>query len=156
MDPTGNNFVPLQIPDNNNENNFQHTSINTITPAPQDAIFVVYLSLPNDTRIYRVTYQYTELHPLENVQLLNNRINIPDSQFPHHYNIQSLIQQQIQQQVHQPVVYQQNNIQQQSFDTMRIQPTSQINYSDNNANNNTSANGTISADMQGTGFWNSS
>src|SRR5438034_729976 len=85
--------------------------------------------------IYHVTY--TELHPLENARLLNNSINlshIPDHQFPHHYNVQSLIQQQIQQQVQQvqqPVVYQQNNIQQQSFDTS-IQPTSQV-YSDNNA-----------------------
>src|SRR6266498_2975262 len=78
--------------------------------------FECYLPLPNDTRIYHV--RYTELHPLEIAQLLNDGINlphIPDYQLPHHYNIQSLIQQQIQQQVQQSVesqIYQQNNIQQ--------------------------------------------
>ena len=81
--------------------------------------------------------------------------HIPDHQFPYHYNIQSLIKQQIQQQFQQPVVYQQNSIQQ-SFDTM-IQPTSQV-YSDDNAHNtaSVSVNGTNSDDNQDTGFQKSS
>ncbi|PKB94977.1 hypothetical protein RhiirA5_437634, partial [Rhizophagus irregularis] len=52
----------------------------------------------------------------------NNSINlshIPDYQFPHHYNVQSLIQQQIQQRVQQP-------IQQQSFDITSTQPISKM------------------------------
>ncbi|EXX79354.1 hypothetical protein RirG_006420 [Rhizophagus irregularis DAOM 197198w] len=64
---TGNNFVPSII--DNNEN-FQHTSmildtshINNIDMtalAPQNITFEFYLPLPNDTRIYHVTY--TELN----------------------------------------------------------------------------------------------
>ncbi|CAB4400051.1 unnamed protein product [Rhizophagus irregularis] len=93
------------------------------------------------TTIYYVAY--TELLPLENARLLNNRPRILDHQLPHHYNIQSLIRQQIQLQVQQSV-YQQNNVQQQFIDT-KIQPASQI-YPDNNAYNATSnsVNGTIS------------
>ncbi|GBB94646.1 hypothetical protein RclHR1_23980003 [Rhizophagus clarus] len=131
-------------------NTFNNTH-NTTPPATQNVTFEFYFPflLPNDTRIYHDTYQYTELHPLENVRLLNNRINlshIPDHQFPLHNNIHSLIQQQIQQQVQQPV-YQQNteyNIQQQLFDT-----TSQIDSS-NNTHDTTSIsiNGTISDNIQ--------
>ena len=169
MDQTGNIFAPL---DNNNELNIQHTSINdvgmsntavnTATPATsQNIAYEFYFHLPNDTRIYRVTY--SELHPSENIRLLNNGINlshIPDHQFPHHYNIQSQIQQQIQQQAQQPVYYQQNGIQQQSFDTMMIQPnlpTLQV-YSDNNVYStvSTSVNGAISDNTQDTRFQNSS
>src|SRR5436190_19797123 len=122
MDQTGNNFVPSQIIDNNNEN-FQHTSnvgmsnmildTNTTAPAaPQNTTFQFYLPLPNDTRVYHVTYR--ELDSSEIAQFLNNSINlshIPYYQFPHHYNLQSLIQQRI---VQPPVDYQQNTIQQQS------------------------------------------
>ena len=133
-DQIGNSFIPLQILDNNNSVGMFNTNLNTntATPAPQNEIFEFYFHLPNDARIYRVTY--SELHPSDNVQLLNNGINlshIPDYQFPHHYNLQPLIQQQIQQRVQQPVFYQQNTIQQQSFDNSSTQPTSQI-YSDNN------------------------
>ncbi|CAB5198416.1 unnamed protein product [Rhizophagus irregularis] len=56
--------------------------------------FEFYLPLPNDTRIYRVTYK--ALYLFEVAQLLNKNINlshIPDYEFPHHYNIQSLIKQ---------------------------------------------------------------
>ncbi|PKY48329.1 hypothetical protein RhiirA4_525003 [Rhizophagus irregularis] len=145
---------------NNNNNNDQHTSINNVEmsnafiintlPALQNDTFEFYFPLPNSARIYYVTY--TELHPLENARLLNNNINlsrISDHQFPHHYNIQSLIRQQIQQQVQQPV-YQQNNVQQQFFDTT-IQPTSQV-YSDNNTYDTASisVSGTVSYDMQDT------
>src|SRR6266498_2937096 len=145
MDQTGNNIVSSQIIDNINEN-FQHTSnvrtsntilgtlhTNTTTPAPptpQNTTFEFYLPLPNDTRIYHVTYR--ELDSLEIGQLLNNSINlshVPYYQFPHHYNVQSLIQQRI---VQPPIDYQQSTVQQQSFDTMRIQPVFQE-YSGNNA-----------------------
>ncbi|CAB4391429.1 unnamed protein product [Rhizophagus irregularis] len=134
---TGNNFAPSHFLDNNN--NDQRTSINnvgmsntfiinTITPTLQNDTFEFYFPLhDNDTRIYYITY--TELHPLEIAQFLNNRVNlscIPDHQLPQHYNIQSLIRQQIQQQVQQPV-YQQNSVQQQSFDTI-IQPTQQSQF----------------------------
>ena len=69
----------------------------------------------NNSRIYHTTY--TELHPFEIVQRLNNSIDlshIPDYQFPHHYDVQFLIRQQIQH-VQQPVesqIYQQNGAQQ--------------------------------------------
>ncbi|EXX56038.1 hypothetical protein RirG_219790 [Rhizophagus irregularis DAOM 197198w] len=69
---------------------------------------------------------------------------IPSHQLPHHYNIQSLIRQQIQQQVQQSI-YHQNNVQQQFIDTT-IQPTSQV-HSDNNNVYNAASNsvyGTIS------------
>ncbi|RIA89798.1 hypothetical protein C1645_824252 [Glomus cerebriforme] len=158
MHQTENSFAPLQIL-NNNEQNIQHSSINNATmsntiintaiPAPQNATFEFYF--PFGSRIYHITYQCTELHPLENARLLNNNINlshIPNYQFPHHYNIQSLIQQQIQQQVQQP---QQNPIQQ-SFNTSM---SPQSNSQNNNAYN-TSANGAISDDMQYLGFQNSS
>jgi hypothetical protein len=146
-----------------------NTSVNTATLVPQNVTFEFYFPLPNDSRIYYVTY--TELHPLENARLLNDRINlsqISNHQIPHHNNIQSLIQQQIQQQVQQPVYYQQDNIQQQqhiqqqvqhpvinqqsdiqqqSFDT--TQPTSQV-YSNSDTYNTSSisVNGTVSYDMQ--------
>ncbi|PKY49451.1 hypothetical protein RhiirA4_465457 [Rhizophagus irregularis] len=95
-----------------------------------------------DTRIYHVTYQCTELHPLENARLPNNNFNlsnIPNHQFPLHNNIHSLIQQQIQQQVQHP---------------------SQV-YSNNDIHNTASISvtGTLSYDMQDTrnaGFQNSS
>ncbi|GBC45157.1 uncharacterized protein OCT59_027324 [Rhizophagus irregularis] len=162
MDQTGNSSAPQ----NNNENN-QHTlinnvgvsdtnlntlHINSINPTilvPHNTTFEFYFPSPNDARIYHVTYQYTELHPLENARLLNDRINlshIPDYQLPHNYNLQSLIQQQIQQQVHHPIVYQQNNTQQQPFDT--TQPISQV-YSNNDTYN------AATQDMGDTGFQNS-
>ncbi|GBB85703.1 hypothetical protein RclHR1_12190007 [Rhizophagus clarus] len=152
----------LQNPDNNN--NEQHTLINnagisnafinTATPVLQNATFEFYFPLPNDTRIYYVTY--TELNHLEIAQRLNNNINlshIPGHQFPHHYNIQSWIRQLIQQ-VQQPDVYQQNSIQQnsiqqQSFDT---QSTFQV-YSDDNTCDTTQTlvnNEAISDDAQDT------
>ncbi|CAB4472829.1 hypothetical protein RhiirA5_424769 [Rhizophagus irregularis] len=151
---TGNSFVPY------NNSNDQHASINNLgasntnntTLALQNDTFEFYFPLSNDTRIYHVTYQYTELHPLDNARLLNNNINlsrIPDHQLPLHYNIQSLIRQQIQQQQVQKPVYQQNNGQQQLFDST-IQPISQI-YSDNSNGYNTvsnSVNGTITDNVQ--------
>ncbi|PKY48333.1 hypothetical protein RhiirA4_463907 [Rhizophagus irregularis] len=72
-----------------------------------------YFYLPNDAIVYRVTY--SELNPSENVQLLNNGrqgfqiSHIPDYQLSHHYNLQSLIRQQIQQQVQHPIIYRQNS-----------------------------------------------
>jgi hypothetical protein len=71
--------------------------------------FEFYLPLPNDTRIYYVTY--TALHLFEIAQRLNNSISlshIPVHQFPHHYNIQFLIRQFVDSQVYQ------NGIQQHS------------------------------------------
>ncbi|RGB41689.1 hypothetical protein C1646_751862 [Rhizophagus diaphanus] len=133
------------LPMDNNDG--QHTSIVPNT-APQTFMFEFYFPLPNDTRIYHVTYQYTELHPLENARLLNNRINLShilDNQFPLHNNIHSLIQQQIQHQVQQPIYQQstENNIQQQFFDT--IQPNTTQVYPNNNTHDTTSisVNGTI-------------
>ncbi|RIA86956.1 hypothetical protein C1645_740489 [Glomus cerebriforme] len=146
MDQTGNN-VGMSNTDLN---------INTAIPASQNATFEFYVPSPNGTRIYHVVYQFTELDPLENARILNNTINlshIPGYQFPHNYYIRPLIQQQIQQQVQQPVVYQQNVIQQ-SFDTMNTQPISQV-YLDNNNVDNTSSNGVISDDMQDMRFQNS-
>src|SRR5581483_9986117 len=79
MDQTGNNLAPLQILDSSNNTNIQHSSINGVAntfaaPMPQNVTFEFYFPLPNDTRIYHVTY--TELHPLENARLLNNSINL--------------------------------------------------------------------------------
>ncbi|GBB84155.1 hypothetical protein RclHR1_01080011 [Rhizophagus clarus] len=163
---TGNSSTPLHVLDNT-DNGYQ-TFVNSVgmssnfnintTPSLQNDTFEFYFPLPNDTRIYYVTY--TELHPLENAQLLNNSINlshIPEYQFPHHYNIQSLIRQQIQQvQQH---IYQQNNVQQQFFNTA-IQPTPQVAYSADNNNVYNMApnpvNGTISDNIQDAGFQNSS
>jgi hypothetical protein len=114
--------LPLQIVENNNEHNFQDTSdfgmsntnistsqTSTTAPTPQNITFEFYLPLPNDTRIYHVTY--TELNSTEIARLLNNRINlshIPVHHFPHHFNVQTLIRQQI---VQQPVDLPQNMIQ---------------------------------------------
>ncbi|GBC09124.1 hypothetical protein RclHR1_08610011 [Rhizophagus clarus] len=156
MDQTGNNYENIQHTSTNNVgisnmnlNALHINNINSATPASQNVTFEFYCPLPNDTRIYHVTYQFTELHPLENARLLNDRINlshIPDYQLQHHHNVRSLIQQQIQQQVQQPIVHQRNNTQQQSFDT--IQP-SQV-YSNNNTYDTTSipTNGTVSYDIQ--------
>jgi hypothetical protein len=123
--PMDHNSVTSQI---NNET-FQHTSNAEITnmnqdnlhinnntiPAPQNNnTFEFYLPLPNDSRIYHVTY--TELNSTEIAQFLNNNIN--SSQIP------------------KPVNYQQNTIQQQSFNNMNTQPTE---YSDNNAYYDTSS-----------------
>jgi len=145
MDQNVGSFIYSQNSNDNrqsypsNNNNIQHTSINVgisnMNPNTSNRLnenrfpnynyynyngpnitFECYLPLPNDMRIYHV--RYTELHPLEIAQLLNDGINlphIPDCQLPNHYNIQSLIQQQIQQQVQQSVksqIYQQNNTQQ--------------------------------------------
>src|SRR6266542_4654669 len=94
--------VDQQILDNSNEPNIQHalinnagmsnTTVNTLTSVAHNIAFEFYLPLPNDTRIYHVTY--TELHPLENARILNNAINlshVPDHQFQYHYNIQQQI-----------------------------------------------------------------
>ncbi|GBC09114.1 hypothetical protein RclHR1_08610001 [Rhizophagus clarus] len=152
------------LPVNNNDerytsfNNVEISNIfnNTSHPATQNVTYEFYFPslLSNDARIYHVTYQYTELGPLENVRRLNNSINlphIPDHQFPLHDHMHSLIQQQIQQ-VQQPV-YQQNteyNIQ---------QPTSQV-YSNNNAYDTAASNTvngpTISDNIPDTGFQNAS
>ncbi|CAB4380963.1 unnamed protein product [Rhizophagus irregularis] len=114
-----------------------------MTLAPHNTIFEFYFYLPNDARIYHATY-----YPSENIRLLNNGINlshISDYQLSHHYNLQSLIRQQIQQQVqHDLIVYQQNSIHQQTFDTTH--PISQV-YLNNNYYN-TVANGTVSYDVQ--------
>ncbi|CAG8574715.1 uncharacterized protein OCT59_008962 [Rhizophagus irregularis] len=91
--------------------------------------FKFYLPLPNDTRIYCVTY--TALNLFEIAQLLNNGINlshIPGHHFPHHYNIQFLIRQFVESQIYQP-----NGIQQQFF---RFQSNSQVYSSDINPLNN--------------------
>ncbi|CAG8717817.1 14376_t:CDS:2 [Rhizophagus irregularis] len=139
---------------NMNLNTLHVNTINSTTLAPHNIIFEFYYHLPNDARIYRVTY--SELNPSENVQLLNNGINrIPDYLLTHHYNVQSQIQQQIQQQVQHSIIYQQNSIQQQSFDT--TQPIPQV-YSTSDTYN-AAVNGTVSYDMQDmgdTGFQNSS
>ncbi|GBC45179.2 hypothetical protein GLOIN_2v1817539 [Rhizophagus irregularis DAOM 181602=DAOM 197198] len=127
--------------------------INSTIPAPHNtSTFEFYFHLPNDTRtcIYRVTY--SEINLSENVQLLNDGINrIPYYLLPHHHNVQSLIQQQIQQQVQHSIVYQQNRIQSQPFDTSQV-------YSNNDIYNTalTSVNGNVSYDMQDTRFQNSS
>ncbi|PKK69237.1 hypothetical protein RhiirC2_781250 [Rhizophagus irregularis] len=154
MDQTEDSSVSQQILNNNINDNIQHISTNDVgisnmslnalhnvaTSAPQNVTFEFYFPLPNDT---------------QNARLLNDRINlshIPDYQLSHHYNLQFLIQQQIQQQVQNPI-YQQNDIQQQSFNN--TQSTSQEVYS----NNDTYSNGTVSYNMQdtrNTGFQNSS
>ncbi|PKC67292.1 hypothetical protein RhiirA1_458620 [Rhizophagus irregularis] len=119
-----------------NNENLQHTSnpnmnlntshINNIDMtalASQNITFEFYLPLPNDTRIYHVTY--TELNSVGIAQLLNNRINLShflNHRLPHHYNIQHLIRQEIVQ----------KSTPQQSFDNMDIQRNFQE-YSDNNA-----------------------
>ncbi|PKY56154.1 hypothetical protein RhiirA4_476236 [Rhizophagus irregularis] len=139
-----NSYHQSLLRNNNNNSSINNVGtsntfiINNLLPH----LFEFYFPLPNDTRIYYVTY--TELYPLENARLLNNSINLSRIQLPHHYNIQSLIRQQIQQQVQQ-TVYQQNNVQQQFIDTT-IQPTSQV-FSDNNNVYNAASNsvyGTIS------------
>ncbi|CAB5216830.1 unnamed protein product [Rhizophagus irregularis] len=136
MDQTGNSSAPQQIFNNKNES-IQHTLINNVgisdlntlhinstTPAPYNTTYEFYFHLPNDTRIYRVTY--SELNLSENIQ----------------------------QQVQHPI-YQQNDIQQQSFDT--TQSTFQV-YSNNDTYNTASisVNGTVSYDMQDTRFQDSS
>ncbi|RGB35845.1 hypothetical protein C1646_758871 [Rhizophagus diaphanus] len=138
-DQTRNNSVTSQITDNNEI--FQHTSNvgmnqdnlyinnnNIIISTPQNNTFEFYLPLPNDTRIYHVTY--TELNSTEIAQFLNNNINSSH--------------------ILKPVNYQQNTIQQQSFNNMNIQPTFQE-YSDNNAydTNSISPNGAIPEDTSG-------
>jgi hypothetical protein len=99
MDQTENGATastPQQILNNNNNENIQHSLINNVgvfnpnlnilhisNPAPQNEF---YFALPDDVRIYHVIYQYTELHPLENARLLNDRINIShisNHQIPH-------------------------------------------------------------------------
>jgi hypothetical protein len=152
--PIDQTVAPLQILDNSNGLNIQHTSINnvekssnTTTFVPQNVTFEFYF--PLHSRMYHVTY--TELRPSENARLLNNSINlshIPNNQFPYHFNIQSLIQQQIQQQVQQPVYHQQDSIQQQPFDITGIQPNDYQNIT------SASVNGTISNNLQDAGFQN--
>ncbi|RIA86369.1 hypothetical protein C1645_779878 [Glomus cerebriforme] len=142
--------------DNNNTNNnefcFQQndnvrmSNVNPTTPTSQPT-FEFYLPLPNDTRIYHVTY--TELDSSEIARLLNNNINlshIPDHQFPHHHKVQYLIQQRIQ-----PPIYHHHHHHQpqQSFDvTRKIQPISKV-YLNNNVYN-LASNEPIPNDMQNT------
>ncbi|GBB99573.1 hypothetical protein RclHR1_03570001 [Rhizophagus clarus] len=138
VDQAGNGSVPLQIPSNIGISN------------PPNNVFEFYLPLPNDTRIYRVTY--TELHPFEIARLLNNGVNVShnhesqfshhqnvlnngvnisgihDSQFSHHQNVQNFIRQQIHQQAQQHI-YQP---QQQPY---YFNSNPQL-YSDNNVYNN--------------------
>ena len=134
--------------------NLDTSHANTTSPSPKNTIFEFYLSLPNDTRIYHITYR--ELDSLEIGQLLNNRndlSHIPHYQFQHHYNVQSLIQQRI---VQPPIDHKQNIVQQQSFNTMNVRPIFQK-HSDNNDNNAYDAtdatlippNGTILEDISG-------
>src|ERR1041384_2460698 len=78
--------------------------------------FEFYLPVPNDTRIYRV--RYTALRLFEVARLLNNCIDlshISDNQLSHHYDVQSLIQQQIRQNLVESQIYQQIGTQQLSF-----------------------------------------
>jgi hypothetical protein len=119
-DQVGNNFVPMQNPNNNDDNNINYLS----NPSYIDT-FEFYLPLPNDT-VYRVTY--TRLHSLEIATLLNKGV--------HHQNVQrQQICQQVQQHIHQP------QQQSQTYDTI---PNSQVDmtpsnsqvYSSNNIYNN--------------------
>ena len=108
-------------------NNYQMTSSSFLDNQNPPATYVFYLPLPNEARIYHVTY--TELHPLENARLLNNSINLShilDHQFPHHYNVQSLIQQQIQQQVQQVQSVQSVHVVQQVHSVRLPSPQSRI------------------------------
>jgi hypothetical protein len=80
-DQTENSSASQQILNNNNNENIQHTlfnnvgvsnlnrlHINSTIPAPHNtSTFEFYFHLPNDTRIYRVTY--SEINLSENVQL---------------------------------------------------------------------------------------
>ncbi|UZO06588.1 uncharacterized protein OCT59_026904 [Rhizophagus irregularis] len=133
------NFGIPSIIDNNNKN-FQYASnsdpnsdtsninnINTTAPALQNFTYEFYLPLPNDTRIYHVTY--TELNLIEIALLLNNRIDlshIPNHRLPYHYNVQQhpddnaydvssipFIQQSLE--------YQQEAVPQQSFDNIKFE-----------------------------------
>ncbi|GBC08553.1 hypothetical protein RclHR1_08200005 [Rhizophagus clarus] len=100
---------------------------NTTDPALQNNTFEFYFPLPNDIRIYHI--MYTELDSTEIARILNNRIDlshIPDNRFPHHYNVQHLIRQQIIQRT------QQNIILRHPFHTMENQSIFQE-YSDNSA-----------------------
>jgi hypothetical protein len=97
VDQSGNSPAPQQIDYDNNENiqrtlinnigvsdtnlNTSHTSIST----PRSNAQRFFVNLQNDTRIYYVIY--SELNPLEIVQLLNNLSHIPDYLLPHHYNL---------------------------------------------------------------------
>uniref|UniRef100_U9TEJ6 Uncharacterized protein n=1 Tax=Rhizophagus irregularis (strain DAOM 181602 / DAOM 197198 / MUCL 43194) TaxID=747089 RepID=U9TEJ6_RHIID len=117
-----------------------------------------YYNLPTDQTpllnkfLIIVTIKTSNIQCWKNVQLLNDGINrIPYYLLPHHHNVQSLIQQQIQQQVQHSIVYQQNRIQSQPFDTSQV-------YSNNDIYNTalTSVNGNVSYDMQDTRFQNSS
>jgi hypothetical protein len=137
VDQPVNSSVSMQIPNNNigisNSNN---------------NVFEFYLPLPNDNRIYRVTY--TELNSFEIARRLNNDIDIshiPDSQLSHHQNVQHFIRHQIHQRVQQRVYQPQQ--QSHYFDTM-LNPqvdmmalNSQV-HSDNVYNNVNSSNGTTS------------
>ncbi|CAI2165585.1 8645_t:CDS:1 [Funneliformis geosporum] len=143
MDQTESNEVPTSVrPNNINEQYVQRTSINNVdfsnvnnenslhvhgsVPVTQNVTYEFYLPT-GDARVYLVTY--TELSTHEIARRLNSRVNlshIPEYQFPYHYNLQSLIHQQIQQQVQQTGNYQRDN----NSDAMMIQPTTQA-YSEN-------------------------
>jgi hypothetical protein len=129
-DQVENNFDPMRNPNNNDNNNINYLS-NPCNIVPQNT-FEFYLPLPNDT-VYRVIY--TQVHSFEIATLLNNSVdisNIPDSHFPHHQNIQSLIRQQIYQRTQQTQHIYQPQQQSRTYETM---PNSQV-YSNNNTYNN--------------------
>uniref|UniRef100_U9SVX6 Uncharacterized protein n=1 Tax=Rhizophagus irregularis (strain DAOM 181602 / DAOM 197198 / MUCL 43194) TaxID=747089 RepID=U9SVX6_RHIID len=98
-DQVGNSFVPIRIPNNNDNSINYHVGIYNSNDTVPSNTFEFYLPLPNDT-IYRVIY--TQLHLFEISTLLNNGVDtshIPDSHFPYHQNVQSFIRQQIHQRV---------------------------------------------------------
>lgn len=141
-DQVGNNFVPMRIPNNNDNSINYHVGIYNSNDTVPSNTFEFYLPLPNDT-IYRVIY--TQLHLFEISTLLNNGVDtshIPDSHFPYHQNVQNFISQQIQQRVQQQHVYQPQQ-QSQIYNTIpnsqvdMIPPNSQV-YSNNNIYNNPS------------------
>jgi hypothetical protein len=137
-DQVGNSFVPIRIPNNNDNSINNHVGISNSNNTVPSNTFEFYLPLPNDT-IYRVTY--TQLHSFEISTLLNNGVDtshIPDSHFPYHQNVQSFIRQQIHQRVQ--YIYQPQQPSQ-TFDTIHtipnfqldmMPPNSQVNTNDSN------------------------
>ncbi|CAB4486539.1 hypothetical protein RhiirA5_418106 [Rhizophagus irregularis] len=155
-DQVGNNFVPMRIPNNNDNSINYHVGISNSNDTVPSDTFEFYLPLPNDT-IYRVTY--TKLRVFEIATLLNNGgdiSHIPDSYFPYHQNGQGFIHQQthqqVQQHIHQQVHQHIHQLQQQSqtYDTISnpqvdmIPLNSQVNTNNNTYNNVIHSNEAIS------------
>lgn len=95
----GNSSVPMPIPNNNDNNINYHVGISNPNNTVPPKTFEFYLPLSDDT-IYQVTY--TRLRSLDIARLLNNGVDkshIPDSHFPLHQNVESIIRQQIHQRV---------------------------------------------------------